>query len=299
MKFPDNADIVEVCPRDGFQIVKDFIKTEDKIEIIKGLIDAGVQHIEITSYVHPKWVPQMADASEVVQEIQKYAKDKKVQLIALVPNKYGALKAIQAGLDWITYVISASESHNMKNINRTIEQSFIELEEIAKNTDKTRIRLALATTFGCPFGEEVPVDRVIAMAQRGLELGVQKVLLADTIGVANPVQVKSIVRRVREVVDVGILGVHLHDTRGMGLANTYVAASEGVSYFEAAAGGLGGCPFAPGAAGNIATEDMINMLHSMGIKTTLNQDKIMDVVKQIKKKVNAPVVSHMAMVHGV
>ncbi len=299
MKFPNKAEVVEVCPRDGFQIVKDFIKTEDKIEIIKRLIDAGLQHIEITSYVHPKWVPQMADASEVVKEVQKYANDKRVQLIALVPNKYGALKAIEAGLDWITYVISASESHNMKNINRTIEQSFIELEDIAKNTGNTRIRLAIATTFGCPFGEEVPVDRVIAMAQRGLELGVQKIILADTIGIANPVQVKGIIGRVTEAVDVGILGVHLHDTRGMGLANTYVAASEGIGYFESAAGGLGGCPFAPGAAGNIATEDMINMLHAMGIKTTVSQDNMMDVVRLIKKKVNTPVVSHMAMVHGV
>jgi hydroxymethylglutaryl-CoA lyase len=299
MSIPRKAEVVEVCPRDGFQIVKDFIKTEDKIEIIKKLIDAGLKHIEITSYVHPKWVPQMADASEVVREIQLYARDKGVQLIALVPNRYGAIKAIEAGLDWITYVISASESHNMKNINRTIEQSFAELEDIAKDTGNTSIRLAIATTFGCPFGEVVPVDRVIAMAIRGLELGARKVLLADTIGIANPVQVKRIIGEVKESVDVGLLGVHLHDTRGMGLANTYVAAEQGIVYFETAAGGLGGCPFAPGAAGNIATEDMVNMFHSMGVETSVNLDRTIDVVRLISEKVNTPVVSHMAKVYGI
>ncbi|MBA1335342.1 MAG: Pyruvate:Oxaloacetate transcarboxylase domain protein [Firmicutes bacterium] len=296
MNLPDRVDVVEVCPRDGFQIVKDFIRTEDKIEIIKKVIDAGVKFIEITSYVHPKWVPQMADAGDVVDAVKGYAEGKDVELIALVPNKVGAVKAFEAGLDWITYVVSASESHNMKNINRTIEQSFAELEEICAIKADTRIRLAIATTFGCPFGEEVPVERVIDMAKRGLELGVGKVVLADTIGIANPVQVKSIIGKVKEQVDVELLGVHLHDTRGMGLANTYVAVTEGIRYFESAVGGLGGCPFAPGAAGNIATEDMINMFHSMGVETGVAMDRIFEAVSLVREKVNSPVVSHMANV---
>lgn len=299
MNLPSKVDVVEVCPRDGFQNVKDFIKTEDKIEIIKKIVDAGVKHIEITSFVHPKWVPQMADAGQIVTEIKDYVRGRDVQLIALVPNKYGALKAIEAGLDWITYVISASESHNIKNINRTIEQSFSELDEIARDTGKTKIRLAIATTFGCPFGEDVPVERVINMAKRGLELGAKRILLADTIGVANPVQVKSVINSVKEYIDAELLGVHLHDTRGMGLANTYVAVNEGISYFESAAGGLGGCPFAPGAAGNIATEDMVNMFHSMEIETSVDMDCIMEAVNLIRQKVNSPVVSHMANVCGI
>ncbi len=299
MNLPDKVDVVEVCPRDGFQIVKDFIRTEDKIEIIKKVIDAGVKYIEITSYVHPKWVPQMADAGDVVDEVKGYAKGKEAELIALVPNKFGALKAFEAGLDWVTYVVSASESHNMKNINRTIEQSFAELEEICREKTDTRIRLAIATAFGCPFGEEVPVERVIDMAKRGLELGAGKIVLADTIGIANPVQVRSIITKVSKKINIDMLGVHLHDTRGMGLANTYVAVTEGIRYFESAAGGLGGCPFAPGAAGNIATEDMLNMFHSMGVKTGVDMDGIFEAVSLIREKVNSPVVSHMAKVYNI
>lgn len=296
MNLPQKVDIVEVCPRDGFQNVKDFIETEDKIEIIKKIIDSGVKHIEVSSFVHPKWVPQMADASQVVEAVKEYVKDRDVQCIALVPNKYGAMKAKAAELDSITYVISASETHNKKNINKTIEQSFSELEEIAKDIGKTKIRLAIATTFGCPFGEIVPVERVIKMAQRGVELGVEKILLADTIGIANPLQVKQIVSKVKEYINVELLGIHLHDTRGIGLANTLVAVNEGIQYFESAVGGLGGCPFAPGAAGNIATEDLINMFHSMGIDTAINIDRIFDALQLIKEKVNSPIVSHMSKV---
>jgi len=296
MELPKKAVIVEVGPRDGFQNVKDFIATKDKVQIIKKLIDSGLKHIEATSFVHPKWVPQMADAKEVLQDIKVYAAEKDIEIIALVPNKVGALKAKAAGVDWITYVISASEAHNLKNVNRTIEQSFVELEDIINNMGPTRIRLAIATTFGCPFGEKVPVDRVISMAKRAVNLGAGRILLADTIGTANPLQVKKMVSSVKQQVDVDLLGVHLHDTRGMGLANTIMAATEGINYFESAAGGLGGCPFAPGAAGNIATEDLVNMLHSMSIETSINLDAVYEAVGLIRQKVHAPIVSHMSRV---
>ncbi len=294
MILPKEVKIVEVGPRDGFQNVKSFIETEDKIEIIKKLIDSGLKHIEITSFVHPKWVPQMKDADIVVKEIRNYINNKDVELIALVPNKYGALKAKEAKVDTITYVISASETHNKNNVNRSIEESFIELESIIKEMDDVKIRLAIATSFGCPFEKKVSVNKVLDMAERGLDIGVSKILLADTIGVANPLQVKKMIQKIKEKIELDHIGIHFHDTKGMGLANTLVALEEGIKYFESAVGGLGGCPYAPGAAGNIATEDLLNMLNLMGIKTNIDLNIIMEAVNLVKDKVNANVVSHMA-----
>lgn len=298
MNLSKEVSIVEVGPRDGFQNVKDFIETEDKISIIKSLIDSGIKHIEATSFVHPKWVPQMKDSYKVVKEIKEYALEKDVELIALVPNKYGALKAKEAGIDTITYVISASESHNKNNVNRSINESFEELEEISKQIDKIKIRLAIATTFGCPFGEEIPIKRIVEMAEKGLEVGVNKILLADTIGEANPLQVYNILKKVKQSIDCEYLGMHFHDTKGMALANTLVSLEEGITYFESAVGGLGGCPYAPGAAGNIATEDLVNMLHSMKIQTQIDLKKILSALDLVKVKVNANIVSHMANVYN-
>lgn len=294
MNLPKKVNVIEVGPRDGFQNVKDFIKTEDKIEIIKQIVDAGAKHIEITSFVHPKWVPQMKDASEVVKAVKEYTKDKDVELIALAPNKYGALKAKEAGVHTITYVISASEAHNKKNVNRTIEESFNELEEIRKELGNVKFRLALATTFGCPFNEKVPVGRIIDMAKRGLSMGADKILLADTIGIASPLEVKNIIGEITKYINPSNFVTHFHDTRGMGLANTLVALEENITQFESAVGGLGGCPFAPGAAGNIATEDLINMLHSMSVETGINSGKINEAISLVREKVNAPVASHMS-----
>lgn len=294
MNLPKKVNIVEVGPRDGFQNVKDFIETEDKIEIIKQLVDSGVKHIEVTSFVHPKWVPQMKDANEVVKAVKDYTKDKDVELIALAPNKHGALKAKEAGVHTITYVISASEAHNKANVNRTIEESFNELEDIQKELGDVKFRLAIATTFGCPFNEKVPIDRIIDMAKRGLRMGADKILLADTIGAASPLEVKNIISEITKHINPTHFVTHFHDTRGMGLANTLVALEENITCFESAVGGLGGCPFAPGAAGNIATEDLINMLHSMAIETDIDLDKMGKVIKLVRKKVSSPVVSHMS-----
>ena len=294
MNLPERATIIEVGPRDGFQNVKDFIETEDKVEIIKKMIDGGIKKIEVTSFVHPKWIPQTKDAAQVVKEIKEYAKGKDVELIALVPNKYGAIKAREAGVDTITYVISASMAHNKANVNRTIDESFLELEEIAGDLGGMDLRLGIATTFGCPFDEDVPVSRIIEMAERGLRMGAKSILLADTIGSADPLMVKRILSQTVKHLDPGKLVIHFHDTRGMALVNTMVALEEGITSFESAAGGLGGCPFAPGAAGNVATEDLLNMLHSMGVETGVSYSGVMDVVELIKKSVNSPIVSHMS-----
>lgn len=294
VNLPKKVKIVEVGPRDGFQNVKDFIETKDKIEIIKKMVDAGAKHIEITSFVHPKWVPQMKDAKEVLEEVKDCIGDREVELIALVPNKYGALKAKEAGAHTITYVISASEAHNKANVNRTIEESFKELEDIQKELGDVKFRLALATTFGCPFNEKVPTSRIIEMAKRGLSMGADKILLADTIGSASPLKVKNIISEITKEMSPEHFVTHFHDTRGMGLANTLVALNENITYFESAVGGLGGCPFAPGAAGNIATEDLVNMLHSMSIETDIDLNKTGEVIDLIREKVKSPIVSHMA-----
>lgn len=294
MKIPKHVDIVEVGPRDGFQNIKTFIETKDKIEIVKGLIDAGVKYIEVTSFVHPKWIPQMADAATVIEATREYVRDKEVELIALVPNLYGAQRAKENKVDTITYVISASERHNKENVNRSIDESFEELESMIKDMDGINIRLALATTFGCPFGEDPSIDSIIKMSKRAVDIGCDKILLADTIGSANPLQTEDIIKRVKEEVPLKYLGVHFHNTKGMGLANTLIAINEGIKYVESAVGGLGGCPFAPGAAGNIATEDLVNMLHSMGIKTSININKLLKTVELQKALVDAPVNSFMA-----
>ncbi|MDK2867874.1 MAG: hydroxymethylglutaryl-CoA lyase [Clostridiales bacterium] len=289
-----DVSITEVGPRDGFQNIKTFIETEDKLEIIRRMIDSGVKHLEVTSFVHPKWVPQMRDAETVVSSIRTYAAAKDLELIALVPNKFGALKAKAAGVDAITYVISVSEAHNKANVNRTIDESFEAFEGIAGEMGKVKIRLALATTFGCPFNEVVPVERIVSIAERGLRAGADKVILADTIGVADPMKVERILKAVTAQIDPSKLIVHFHDTRGMALANTLVALNAGIRNFEAASGGLGGCPFAPGAAGNVAMEDLLNMLHAMGYQTSISPEGIAHVVEAIAQKVDAPIISHMS-----
>lgn len=289
-----DVSITEVGPRDGFQNIKTFIETEDKLEIIRRMIDSGVKHLEVTSFVHPKWVPQMRDAETVVSSIRTYAAAKDLELIALVPNKFGALKAKAAGVDAITYVISVSEAHNKANVNRTIDESFEAFEGIAGEMGKVKIRLALATTFGCPFNEVVPVERIVSIAERGLRAGADKVILADTIGVADPMKVERILKAVTAQIDPSKLIAHFHDTRGMALANTLVALNAGIRNFEAASGGLGGCPFAPGAAGNVAMEDLLNMLHAMGYQTSISPEGIAHVVEAIAQKVDAPIISHMS-----
>ncbi|MBS7526073.1 hydroxymethylglutaryl-CoA lyase [Fusibacter paucivorans] len=289
-----DVSITEVGPRDGFQNIKTFIETEDKLEIIRRMIDSGVKHLEVTSFVHPKWVPQMRDAETVVSSIRTYAAAKNLELIALVPNKFGALKAKAAGVDAITYVISVSEAHNKANVNRTIDESFEAFKGIVGEMGKVKIRLALATTFGCPFNEVVPVERIVSIAERGLRAGADKVILADTIGVADPMKVERILKAVTAQIDPSKLIVHFHDTRGMALANTLVALNAGIRNFEAASGGLGGCPFAPGAAGNVAMEDLLNMLHAMGYQTSISPEGIAHVVEAIAQKVDAPIISHMS-----
>lgn len=272
--------VVEVGPRDGFQSVKcAMISTEKKIEIIEKLIAAGVKHIEYTSFVSPKAIPQLADAAEVTKAI--FAKHKDVDLFALVPNLRGAQNAYELGLRRIAYVVSLSKTHNKANINRTHEQSLEAYKEIREAYPDMDVIVDIATAFGCPFeGKYRDVKPLIEFLRSYKELGMKVCTLCDTIGIADPKQVKTFIAAVKETYPDLELQVHIHDTRGLGVVNTLAAIEAGVTSIQSALGGLGGCPFAPGASGNLSTEDMVWMLNEMGYDTGIEFAKILAVAKQ-------------------
>ena len=296
MNVPQKIDIVEVGPRDGFQSISDQIPTEIKLEIIDNLIASNFKKIEVTSFVSPKAIAQMKDAKEIMSALLQKYKDRDVVFNALVPNLFGAKAAYESGVDEITYVISSSEAHNKANVKRTREESFEELTQIKKQFPDLKIKFAIATVFGCPFDGDVPIEDVKWMVKQGLHVGVDEICLADTIGIANPLQMHTVLSELKSSFSDVDFSLHIHDTRGMGLANVVVAMQNGVSKFESAVGGLGGCPFAPGAAGNIASEDLVNMLHSMDIKTGVDLDKLRSVVEIVKEKIKPVLTSHMAYV---
>lgn len=284
--MPETAMIIDVTTRDGFQIIKDWIPTEFKTKVLDGLIAAGVSCLEISSFVSPKAVPQMADAADLTKYMLERHPD--VAFSVLAPNLRGVQNAANAGARDVNYVISASKAHNEANIRRTHEESLADLAAITAAYPDIRVNLAVATTFGCPFSGPVPTKATIGIIGNALQYGISSVTLADTIGVANPVQVKSVLSDVRGAFPDLEIRMHMHDTHGMGLANMAAALEQGITMFETAAGGLGGCPFAPGAAGNTATEDAVNMLHRMGVQTGVNLEKYLEVTALLKANVNAP-----------
>lgn len=273
-------EIVEVGPRDGFQSVKcAMIPTELKIEIIDEIIAAGVKHVEFTSFVSPKAIPQLADAAEVTKAV--LAKHKDVDLFALVPNLRGAKNAYELGLRRIAYVVSLSKSHNKANINRTHEESLAAYKEIREAYPDMDVIVDVATAFGCPFeGKYRDVKALIEFLKPYKEGGMTTCTLCDTIGIADPAQVKEFISAVHEAYPDVKLGVHIHDTRGLGVVNTLAAIEAGVTEIQSALGGLGGCPFAPGASGNLSTEDMVWMLNEMGYDTGIEFSKILAVAKK-------------------
>ncbi len=291
--MPANIRITEVGPRDGFQNVKTFIPTEDKIAIIEGLIESGLTTLEITSFVSPKAIPQMADAAKICDAIlAKY--DGKIQASALVPNFRGAQLALDAGIREATCVISVTEAHNKANVNRTHEESLQELAKIKEGLPGLKMRVDLATVFACPFDGWVQPEAVAALVTRIKGVGIDKIVLCDTIGVATPDRVYGLSKYILNHFPDMDFSLHLHDTRGVGLANTIAGIQAGMTSFETSVGGLGGCPFAPGAAGNTATEDVVNLLKDMGVKTGVDLTKLLSVVKLVGEKVDADLSSHMA-----
>jgi len=266
--------IHDVVPRDGFQIEPSWIPTERKIEIIDLLSATGVAKIEATSFVSPKAVPNLRDAAEVMAGIRR---NPAVTYVALVPNARGAERALAAKMDEIVLVVSASETHNRANVRRSVADSFAGFGEVLDvlQGSNTGVVGAIATAFGCPFEGVVPEAQVIDCIARYVDLGVRSVTFGDTTGVANPRQVEQLVRTVsRRFPDVE-LTLHFHNTRGMGLANVVAGIGAGVARFEGCLGGLGGCPFAPGATGNVCTEDVVHMLQCMGYDTGVDLERLL------------------------
>jgi len=282
MELPTKVQIVEVGPRDGFQIEPTFVPTEQKIRIIDRLAETGLSRIEATSFVHPKAIPQLADAAEVMAGITR---KEGVSYTALAPNLKGVERALQAGVREINLVVSASESHNQNNMNMSIAESLKAFREAAKIAldNGMRITGSIATAFGCPFEGWVSPRKVEEIAQELLAMGVHEVSLADTTGMADPSQVIGMVSRLRHQFKDVEFRLHFHNTRGAGTANVLAALTEGITIFDGSIGGLGGCPYAPGATGNIPTEDMVHMLESMGIDTGIDLSKLIDCAKMVQE----------------
>ena len=285
-------EVCEVGPRDGFQSIKCAqIPTEHKVEIIEQLLASGVKHMEFTSFVSPKAIPQMADAADVTRAV--LAKHPDADLFALVPNLRGASNAYNLGLRKVCYVVSLSVSHNKANINRTHEQSLDAFKEIRAAYPDLNIIVDLATTFGCPFeGKFEDPAAVVAFLRDYVDAGMTEVCLCDTIGIADPAQVRAVLRALRAAYPELKLAVHFHDTRGLGMVNTMTAIEEGVTEIQAALGGLGGCPFAPGASGNLATEDVVWMLNEMGYDTGIHFSKLLAAAKREKELVEGNYSGH-------
>ena len=284
---PKQVTIVEVGPRDGLQNEAAQISTDDKVRFCDLLSDAGVPILEATSFVSPKHVPQMADAGEVFRRIRK---DPQRTYLVLVPNERGLDRAMEAGVRAVAVFTAASEAFANANIRMSVDASIAGFATVVKRAkgDGMRVRAAISTAFGCPFQGEVPVADVVRVSQRLLDLGVDELSVADTIGVGTPNQVYAVVDALREIVPPEKLGLHFHDTRGTALANTLAALTCGVQIFDTSAGGLGGCPFAPGATGNCATEDLVYMLHGMGIETGIDLTKLRAASRFIAERLGRP-----------
>jgi hydroxymethylglutaryl-CoA lyase len=278
-------EICEVGPRDGLQNEKKIITTGQKAEMIERLIRAGIQKIEAVSFVNPNVVPQMADAEEVLRHAPW---EKGVIFAGLVLSRSGLERALQTNVDMIHVVMAASDEFNQRNARRTAEQSLNELSQVIIDAGKGGKPSAgvLGTAFGCPFEGEVPVEQVMRIADRFLEAGCEEITLADTTGMANPRQVKEIVYRFREKFGENTkLGLHFHNTRGLGLANVFAGYEAGIRRFDSSIAGLGGCPFAPKAVGNVCTEDMVNMFHQMGVGTNTQLEELIDVSRWIESQI--------------
>jgi hydroxymethylglutaryl-CoA lyase len=273
--LPPRVTIYEVGPRDGLQNEQRMVPTSDKIAMIDSLSRTGLTHIEITSFVNPKWIPQLSDASDVARGITR--RDG-VSYSCLVPNRRGMDAAVQAGMREVAVFLSASETHNKKNINKTIEEALAAFTEVVGPAREAgvRVRAYVSTVYGCPYEGAVDVGRVEDLVRKLRALGVYQISLGDTIGVATPAQVDHVLRRLLAFCPQEELALHFHDTRGTALANILVGVALGITTVDSALGGLGGCPYAPGASGNAATEDVVYMLHGMGIDTGIDLDGLVD-----------------------
>jgi hydroxymethylglutaryl-CoA lyase len=279
-RLPRRVTIYEVGPRDGLQNESRMVPTAEKIAFIDALSECGLRHIEISSFVNPKWIPQLADAAEVSRGIRRRAG---VLYSALVPNRKGLETALAAGMTEIAVFLSASETHNKKNVNKTIAETLAAFEEVVTPAREAgaRVRAYVSTVYGCPYEGDVDPRRVVELTTTLREMGVYQVSLGDTIGVANPAQVERVLEMVLAATPPDEIALHFHDTRGAALANCLVGLALGVTTIDSAVGGLGGCPYAPGASGNLATEDIVAALHGMGIETGIDLDLLVEAAQRI------------------
>jgi len=283
MRWPEYVQIKEVGPRDGLQNESEFISTDDKIEWINMLSETGLKEIEYSSFVHPKWVPALSDAKEVGQRIRR---NEDVTYSALVPNERGLENALEAGIDMAAVFMSASETHNKKNINKTIDETYPVLKPVidgAKQAGKL-VTGYVSTVFDCPFEGRVDIDQVVRVCEDLFEMGIDDISLGDTIGTAVPSQVEDLLEAVLYRFPTKNIIMHFHDTKGMAIANIVTSLRYGITRFDASLAGLGGCPYAPGAAGNVSTNDLLYLLHGLGIKTNIDEDKIAKATQFIESK---------------
>lgn len=292
MYLPPQVTIVEVGPRDGLQNEAQFVPTDKKMELIEMLSLTGISRIEITSFVHPKAIPQLMDSDEVARRV---IKKPHVTFSTLVPNEKGMERAISAGVSEIALFVSASEAHNQKNVKMSIAESLKGFKNIAHQAQEQKITMRgyVVTAFGCPLEGMIPPERIEFIIKEYLSLGVREIALGDTTGMANPLQVSRLLQMILPSTGKTAVALHFHDTRGLALANILTALQEGVTVFDGAIGGLGGCPYAPGASGNVATEDLVNMMEEMGIDTGIDLERLLDCARLAKDLIGRPLPGHL------
>ncbi|MBQ4843739.1 hydroxymethylglutaryl-CoA lyase [Bacillus safensis] len=291
MTLPKSVIIREVGPRDGLQNESVWLDTDEKRTWIDLLAAAQLPYIEVTSFVHPKWVPALKDAKELTQSFNK--KDD-ITYAALIPNEKGLAHFFEANLDTGAMFISSSETHNKKNMNQSIHETLpvikqmtADLKAAGKNT-----RAYISTVFGCPYEKQVPMDQVLRLTDILLSYGIDEISLGDTIGEAHPLQVERRLDILLERFPADKIALHFHDTKGMALANIYTALKAGITIFDSSSGGLGGCPYAPGSSGNVATEDVVHMLQKLGIETNIHLPALIKAAEWIEAKVDRTLPSH-------
>ncbi|MFM1654904.1 hydroxymethylglutaryl-CoA lyase [Brevibacillus sp. B_LB10_24] len=282
LTLPAKAIICEVAPRDGFQAEPEWIPTEQKVRIVRELAKTGIQMMEITSFVHPKAIPQLKDAEEVVRQVQDL---EGIKLRALVPNIRGTQRAIDAGIKKLKLMLSATDSHSLSNANCLVEEAQEGFKPIIELAEKHRVKVggSISVAFGCPFEGKVPLERIVTIVERYKQMGIDEISLADTTGMANPKQVFDLLGHLKEAFSHMTFSMHLHNTRGMALANAVAALQQGVIHFDSSIAGLGGCPYAPGATGNIATEDLVHAFSEMGIETGIQLEPLIRVAGYVKE----------------
>jgi|SRR5690625_125901 len=282
-RWPEFVQIKEVGPRDGLQNEEKHVSTADKVNWINMLSDSGIQEIEYSSFVHPKWVPQLSDAHEVGMKIKR---NPDVTYSALIPNMKGLELALEAGIDGASVFMSASETHNKKNINKSISETYPVLGEVIQEAKKSGKHVTgyVSTVFDCPYEGKILPEKVLQVCDKLLEYGVDDLSLGDTIGTAVPSQVGELLEGILSRLPEDKVIMHYHDTKGMAIANIMESMEHGITRFDSSIGGLGGCPYAPGAAGNVATNDVLYLLHGLGINTGIDEKKLQEAAFYIQKK---------------